>query len=145
MEYFQHTSTIFGLELAAVVLALFKFRYKLRDQAITVYIDNTAALAALINGDSSASAAFPSIAILWFISASHNIALWCERVDTHRNIADFPTRGEKLPIPVRETTNFPRFEEEIAYYTKYIAEIAPHTGELTLGDSPYLCQKAKEE
>lgn len=64
-----------------MVLAIFKFRSKLRDRAVTVYIDNTAALAALINGDSSASAAFPLIAILWFLSASHNIAFWFERVN----------------------------------------------------------------
>ena len=135
VAYFQNTSTIFGLELAAVVLSIFHFRSRLRDNAVTVYIDNTAALAALINGDSSAAAAFPLIAVLWFLSASYNITLWFERVETHRNIADLPTRGVTLPFPVRDCAFFPRLEDAIAFYVRHITGLESPR-ELSVPDTP---------
>ena len=128
--YFQHTSVIFGLELAAVVLAISHFRFSLRNKAVTVYVDNNAALSALINGDSSSTAAFPLIAIVWFLSAAFNIALWFERVETHRNIADIPTRSGDLPFSVRGQTLFPRFEEALAFYSSKITTVAPTLEEL---------------
>ena len=132
VAYFSRTSTIFGLELAAVVLSLFFARKSLSGKAITVYIDNNAALAAIINGDSAADAAFPLIATLWFIAAQHNISLWFERVESSRNIADIPTRKGVLSFPVRENATFPRLEEALEYYTSNIANSAPTLVEMSL-------------
>ena len=114
------------------MLALFHFRESLRDSAIAIYVDNNAALAAIINGDSSAPAAFPLIAVLWFLAASYNIALWFERVESSKNIADLPTRGVQLPFPVRDSAFFPKLEEALAYYTRNIAHDAPTLQELEL-------------
>ena len=100
---FSHpTSTIFGLELAAVVLAVFYARQRLQGTAVTIYIDNNAALSALINGDSSSIAAYYLIATLWYIAAAFEIAIWFERVESARNIADLPTRNKPLPFPTLE-------------------------------------------
>ena len=127
IAFFEATSTIFGLELSAVVLAIFHFRESLRDKAVTVYIDNNAALAAIINGDSSSPAAYTLIATLWFVAATHNIALWFERVHTLNNIADLPTRAKSLPFPVKNTTDFPPLRQAIAHYRQHIA---PHSHSL---------------
>ena len=44
-----HISTIFGIEVVAIVLAIYRLRATLRNRAIVIYTDNNAALAALIN------------------------------------------------------------------------------------------------
>ena len=93
LKFFSQTSTIFGLELIAIVLAVYQARATLRNKAIVIYTDNNSALAALIKGDSTAPAAFSMIALFWFLAATYNIAIWMERVETKRNIADLPTRG----------------------------------------------------
>ena len=82
----------------ALVMSVYRFRATLRNRAITIYTDNNAALAALINGDSSPTAAFALVAVFWFLAASYNIAIWLERVETKRNIADLPTRGVTPPL-----------------------------------------------
>ena len=132
ISFFASTSTIFGLELSAIVLALFRSRATLRNRAVVIYTDNNAALAALINGDSSSKAAFALIAIFWFIAASYNIAVWLERVDTKRNIADLPTRGVSLPFPFKERANFPLLGEALNFYEQQIAVNAPSLEYLSL-------------
>ena len=132
IAFFETTSTIFGLELSAVVLAIFHFRESLRGQTATVYMDNNAALAAIINGDSSSPAAFTLIATLWFIAATYNIALWFERVHTLSNIADLPTRSKPLPFPVKNTMSFPPLREAVAYYGHHIAHHSHSLAELSL-------------
>ena len=49
IAFSQSTSVIFGLEAAAVVLEVYFDRPRLQGQSVTVYIDNNAALSALIN------------------------------------------------------------------------------------------------
>ena len=68
----------------AIVLAIYRSRAILRNCAIVIYTDNNAALAAIINGDSSSEAAYALVAVFWFMAASYNIAIWMERVDTER-------------------------------------------------------------
>ena len=113
-------------------MSVYRFRATLRNRAITIYTDNNAALAALINGDSSPTAAFALVAVFWFLAASYNIAIWLERVETKRNIADLPTRGVTLPFPVRETEAFPRLSEALSFYNQHIAINAPTLEELDL-------------
>ena len=121
IAFFQNTSTIFGLELTAAFLAIFTERHRLRGKAVTLYMDNNAALAALVNGDSTATAAFQLIATLWYIVASFDIALWLERVDTALNIADLPTRNRTIPFPILEEKRFPPLSEALECYNQWIA------------------------
>ena len=130
LELPHSTSTISGLELAAVVLSILYFRTSLRNTAVTVYVDNNAALAAIINGDSSPTAAFVLIATLWFVAAANNIALRFERVESSRNIADLPTRGKQLPFPVQDAATLPPIEEALRFYAGNISTIAPTLEEL---------------
>ena len=121
IAFFQATSTIFGLELSAVVLAFFAARNRLQGKSVTCYIDNNAALAAIIKGDSSSTAASKLIATLWFIISTYDIAVWFNRVETARNIADLPTRNKPLPFPVAENSAFPPLSEVIEFYNQRIA------------------------
>ena len=50
--------SIFGLELGAVVLSIYHFRATLRSKSSAIYIDNDAAVAAIINGDASSTSEF---------------------------------------------------------------------------------------
>ena len=70
MKFFSQTPTIFGLELIAIVLAIYHARATLRNKAIVIYTDNNAALSALIKGDPTARAAFSMIALFWFLAAT---------------------------------------------------------------------------
>ena len=99
IAFFKTTSVIFGLELSAAVLAISQARHRLQGKAVTIYMDNNAALAAIVNGDSTSIAAFRLIATLWYLVAAHDISLWLERVDTAKNIADLPTRNRPFPFP----------------------------------------------
>ena len=126
------TSAIFGMELIAIVLALYQARATLCNKAIVIYTDNNAALASLIKGDSAAPAAFSMIALFWFMAEAYNIAIWLERVDTMRNIADLPTRGVSLPFPVRGKRKFPNLGGALLFYNQNIAISAPPLGDLSL-------------
>ena len=65
IAFFLATSIIFGLELSAVGLAVFLARIKLGGKEAAIYIGNNASLSALVNGESSPSAAYCLIATLW--------------------------------------------------------------------------------
>ena len=134
LKFFSQNSAIFGLELSAIVLAIFRLRTIVRNCSIVIYTDNNAALAALINGDSSSGAAFALIAVFWFLAASYNIAIWLERVETKRNIADLPTRGVEIPFTIRETETSPPLREALSFYTQHIAINAPTLEDLTLAE-----------
>ena len=137
LKFFAQTSTIFGLELIAIVLAIYHARATLRNRAVVIYTDNNAALAALINGDSSSLAAYALIAVFWFLAASFNIAIWLERVETKRNIADLPTRGVTLPFPAREQGEFHRVIEALIFYNQNIAINAPTLEGLELNETSH--------
>ena len=118
---FQATSAIFGLELSAVVLAFFAGRNRIQGKSATCYIDNNAALAAILKGDSSSIDASNLIATLRFIISTYDIAVWFNRVETARNIADLPTRNKPLPFPVAENSAFPPLPDVIEFCNHRIA------------------------
>ena len=91
-------SAISGLELAAGSLAIYHFRATMRHRSITIYIDNSAALSALVNGDSPASPSFFSVAKMWVIATSRDVAILRGRMRSKRDIADLPTRNTP-PLP----------------------------------------------
>ena len=139
IAFFQATSTIFGLELSAVVLAFFAARYRLQGKAVTCFIDNNAALAAIVNGDSSSLSASQLIDTLWFIISTRDISVWFNRVESARNIADLPTRNKPLPFPVAENATFPPLSDVIDFYNQRIAihntTIAPNFSDSNSLDS----------
>ena len=75
------------------------------------------------------------MAVFWFLAASSNIAIWLERVETKRNIADLPTRGVALPFTVRENEGLPQLSEALSFYN-HIAINAPTLEELHLIENP---------
>ena len=137
MNFFNATSIIFGLELAAVVLAIFRARTRLQGKAVTVFIDNNAALAALINGDSTSIAAYYLIATFRYIVFAYDIAIWFDRVESARNIADLPTRNRSLPFPVGEIAYFPHIQEVLNFYQEKIARYIPPNTAGEMSDGPY--------
>ena len=138
VKFFESTSTIFGLELSAIVLTIYRSRATLRNKAVVIYTDNNAALAALINGDSSSRAAYTLIATFWFIAATYNMSVWFERVETKRNIADLPTRNVALPFSSNEISEFPSLSEALDFYEQHIAVNAPSIAELGLAGTPLI-------
>ena len=102
----NETSVIYGLELYAVVASVFSLRYQLQGKTLSIYIDNNAALSALIKGDSCSIRVGRLISFLWYLSAAFDITLWFERVSSALNIADLPSRGVKLPFPLQESQKF---------------------------------------
>ena len=126
---------IFGLGLSAIVLAVYRFRATLRNEAVVIYSDNNAALAALVNGGLSPPAAFSLIDVFWFIAASFNIAVWMGRVKSKRNFARLPTRGIPIPFKIKTAQPCPPLEEILAYFHQHIDPPAPTMGEL-IGNYP---------
>ena len=98
---FTDTSMIYALELVAVVLTLFQFKDVFKTKTIIFFIDNNAALCALIRGAAKHKVIDRYIATFWFIAAKYDIAIWLERVCSKSNLADFPSRETPLPIPSR--------------------------------------------
>ena len=104
--------------MAAVVLSVYYARNRFQGKAATIYIDNNAALAAIVNGDSTSIADYCLIATLWYIDAASDIAIWPERVESARNIADPPTRKKKPPFPTLESLLSPRVVEAMQFTTR---------------------------
>ena len=87
-----------------------------------MYTDNNAALAEVIKGDSTSVASSYIIATLWRLVASCDIAIWFERLESARNIADLPTRNRPIPFPALEIDSYPRLQEVLSFYNERIAE-----------------------
>ena len=137
IAFFQTTATIFGLELAAAVLAVCFARHRLQGKEVTIHMDNNAALEALINGDSSDIDAYYLIATLRYLAAAFDIAIWFERVESARNIADHPTMNKPLPFPTLESDNFPHLAEPMAFYNVKIADRSISPDDTVKDTSPF--------
>lgn len=108
---FEDTSLIYAFELLAVALTLFQFRNSFRSRTVIFFVDNNAALCALIRGASRHPAVDRYIATFWYVAAKYNIAIWLERVCSRSNLADYPSRGTPLPIPSRNRTDLTCWRE----------------------------------
>ena len=78
-------------------------RNELSRKRLIIFIDNSAALSALIRGDSISGIAAALVAVFWYLAQQYNICIGPARVGSNLNIADLPTRhvriaflGEKL-------------------------------------------------
>ena len=109
IQMFNNTSTIFGLELMAVVLSLYFHRRKFTGKSIIVFIDNNAVLGALVRGQTSGMPAHAFISALWMIAHSHSVTVWFDRVPSGVNIADLPTRFKIPEYECENTLQFPPF------------------------------------
>ena len=106
IAHFSDKSAIYGLELFAVSATVFTMRYRLRGCSVAIFVDNNAALCALIRGDSLSAPVSRHISFIWYLSATFAIALWCERVASALSIADAPSRGLTPPCPLPEASRF---------------------------------------
>ena len=80
-RFLHATSVFFGLGMASAVLEIYYYRSQLLGKSIAFYIDNNAAPASIINGDSSSAASFSLIATLWLIVAARDISIWSGRAE----------------------------------------------------------------
>ena len=112
---FRETSTIFGLELTAVVMAIYQFRQRFTGKSIVVYVDNNAVLGALVKGQTAGNMAHSFITGMWMVASSLSMTIWFERVPSATNVADLPTRnktpgykcGDRLPfLPLGEWLDY---------------------------------------
>ena len=79
-------------ELLAVPLGLETFHDMVVGSLLTVYIDNDGVLGGILRGSSVAADLNQAIGFLWLDVAKAGVGLHCERVESHANIADGPTR-----------------------------------------------------
>ena len=103
----------------------------------TLYIDNNAALASLINGDPASTSALYLIAALWYLVAAFDIALWAGRVESARNISDIPTRGRRLPSPIMGNASPHPLQEITQYYDERSAANDPTPNPMDFDSGPY--------
>ena len=92
-------NAIFLLELMAVLASLRKMQPLLRDARVMLFIDNNAALHALVKGDSSVPMARWIVQECWSILAYTAARAWFERVPSSSNPADAPSRQLPLTLP----------------------------------------------
>ena len=99
----QHTSTstthhltdIFQIEAVGPLAVLATWPNLLRDCLWIHFIDNVAALSALVNGSSSVSSGDVVIGLTWEMIASRCISPWFDRVDSKSNPVDGLSRGRR--------------------------------------------------
>ena len=97
---------IYGFELLAPVASLWTWRKELAGKKVIIFIDNNAALSALIRGDSVSGISAALVATFWFIAQEANIWTWLARVRSKLNIADLPTRYQKILTQNKPALNF---------------------------------------
>ena len=86
-------SNIYVLEIYAACLGAFHL-YSLSGRGPSIFfIDNDAALSALIRGTAEDQTASLLISIFWRICTENRITPWLERVCSKNNPADDPSRG----------------------------------------------------
>ena len=105
-QKFRDGNMIFGFELLTPVDFLWANRNKLAGKRIILFIDNSAALSALIRGDSTHPMAAALTAAFWHTARKYNICIWLDRVSSKLNIADLPTRHAKVQLPRKPIKNF---------------------------------------
>ena len=118
VNLFRQTSTIFGLELTAVALAIFYFRFRLTGQSIIIFIDNNAVLGAIVRGQTNGNPAHSFVSAIWMIACTFSISIWFDRVPSAVNIADLPTRFREPEFPVMNRAEFPSLDEWLEFVNR---------------------------
>ena len=96
-------------EAAMIPIVLHEFAATLQDREVIIFIDNTAALFALVKGTSSQSAIARSAHLSGFCCVRNSIRPWFEFVESASNWADSVSRKladcpfcRRLGIPVKQ-------------------------------------------
>ena len=87
-------SQIMGLELLSIALCLSTFGARLAGKIVRIWTDNIGGEKALGRGSAKADDHNLIVHAIWLLAARMNAGLWIERVGTHDNIADSPSREE---------------------------------------------------
>ena len=110
------SNQIYILEIWAVYLAarlLEQLRSVHTGMRILIFVDNNAALSAFIKAAASSFPAGEAIHRAWQIFERLEVVLWFERVPSHLNLADAPSRGKgsflKKPFPFSPSLTMPTF------------------------------------
>ena len=84
------------LEILAIAIGLSTFQSELKGRKVVVWSDNKGAEGATRKGSAKAWDHCRLVHDIWLHALQHSIHLWIERVPSHDNIADSPTRGAYL-------------------------------------------------
>lgn len=93
---FAPRNPIEQIETAAVLLLLEVFNDELIDTDVRLFVDNIAAQGSLIRGFSRSLSQALLCGAVWGRVASARVGLWVDRVESDANIADVPTRPDKV-------------------------------------------------
>lgn len=85
-------SQIMALESIAIALGLCTFAPELHKRKVVVYSDNTAAEAAAKKGSARSWDHAQIVHQVWKVAAANQCAVWIERVESKKNLADLPSR-----------------------------------------------------
>ena len=88
---FSETSSIYGLELTALVLTAADPRAPIDNFCITFYVGNNCTLSAILKAGCFRAAISGMARLFWAVCAVRGIASWVERVDSNVDISDIPT------------------------------------------------------
>jgi len=100
-DMFKGTSLIYALEAIAAIAAIVQNQEALSGKAVMLFVDNTAALNALLKSTSPDDVTASLIRFFWSVIATRSIDIWIEWVPSAQNIADAPSRKRELSIPTK--------------------------------------------
>ena len=89
----EKSTLIYELETYAAVMSLVRLGRSWRDSDVILFLDNEASLAALINGRSDSIFVQRLLETLFQWECESRCNVWFERVPSHSNPADDPSRG----------------------------------------------------
>ena len=89
---------IYELGILAVLLGDSTRTHWLQWSAL-VFVDNSAAVSALIRGYGCTTVATLLIMAVWEVSSAHSLLPWFDRVSSALNIADLPSRSSSASFP----------------------------------------------
>ena len=105
-DLFKDTSLIYALETLAAIAAIVQNQEALAGKAVMLFVDNTAALNAMLKSTSSDDTTASLIRLMWSVVATKSIDLWIEWAPSAQNLADPPSRDRKLPIAEKRVGAF---------------------------------------
>ena len=91
-EWLPSGQQVHLVELFAGPLALDTFKSLLSDRYLIHFIDNSAALGALVKGYSPSEDNIKIVGDYWLRAASRKLFIYCDRVESKSNISDDPSR-----------------------------------------------------
>ena len=94
---FSSTNLIEGMEMLSVVAFLYEKGPSLEGKSLAIYVDNNCALSALVSGTAQSEVLANLVQLFWFYAQKYNIKIWLERAPSTKNIADLPTRSQRIP------------------------------------------------